>query len=1003
MLQQITRVLLFLVTLSLFAPASGVAQTYTKIFEPYEITNPDGSKTRVDTFSHSGTINGNVLLNGGTLTINGDIQGNLIHANGYLKVSGAGLNITGDYSIQTSYGGLIMSFETDKITVGGNFSVEGSDSTLSAGELTVLGDFTQTSAGIVASESTFDAYDEHKVILAGNGEQVVSFSDPGKGGPGASNKQSGFSKLHISNTSGQVNFATAVRIRNELTYTGDVLTLDSMSLVDSLLSLTNDITIQLTGSDSANFTNTNLSLNGHTLTVDGNFYWGGQYSLDISGGKLIISGGLIQSGGVMQVGGGDLTVSGNYRIQYPAIEQYPPDEDEAEFSSSSGRLNMFDAEDRVTIGGDFIMKQQSYSKNYLTNGVMTLMGDFSQLSDGDNFEPIEAHKVMLAGSSEQKIYFAAPDQSDFETLVITNSSNAGVNFTSAAKVKRLFEHNRKVFTLYSDSEANFVDFDEDGVKDHLDAYPQNASLSSPDSDGDGIQDTDDNCKLIFNKNQADLDNDGIGNVCDADKDGDRFNNEIDAFPNNLSEWLDSDADQVGNNADTDDDNDGMSDAWELANGLDSLNASDATMDADDDNVSNLDEYRSSTDPQLTDTDDDGINDDLDRVVGNGLWGYACNVVNDPNSTTRRWGINQYNLADQPNAPAEAVYSMGQNRKIQSVACDPSGENILFSMKDSLRGDYEIFELDTSSDAVTQITDNTTDDVDVTRSRDRRTIAWQKRLPDNRQAIELRRMQENGEYTVKTMASATPFVQPALSANGLWMSFVQLRPNFFAVMRYDITNNKYKEVQSIARRKKLYHPSITDNGNQVGWSERVSQRRYRVKDMTEGTTVDILNDASGIEHAVLSGDGEHVIYTVNASNIRETYLTSLSTLDTQVIGETQNDPVRYLSANWSGVTASQVFSDSQISGKLLTSYNQSLAFSFQSNGSGSRYTLGEDDATDFNWEVNNSALTMTDVATQQVRVMRLLATTDNGDQLTVSSVSPDESGGVKRMTDTIYSD
>lgn len=79
------------------------------------------------------------------------------------------------------------------------------------------------------------------------------------------------------------------------------------------------------------------------------------------------------------------------------------------------------------------------------------------------------------------------------------------------------------------------------------------------------------------------------------------------------------------------------------------------------------------------------------------------------------------------------------------------------------GDYEIYELDISSGYLKQITDNDTNDVDVTLSRDGRTIAWQKCLPDNRQAMELRRMEESGEYT-----------------------------------------------------------SITDDGNKVGWSERVSQ-------------------------------------------------------------------------------------------------------------------------------------------------------------------------------------
>jgi len=44
-----------------------------------------------------------------------------------------------------------------------------------------------------------------------------------------------------------------------------------------------------------------------------------------------------------------------------------------------------------------------------------------------------------------------------------------------------------------------------------------------------------------------------------DSDGDGVLDELDAFPNDGSEWLDTDGDLIGNNADSDDDNDGVSD------------------------------------------------------------------------------------------------------------------------------------------------------------------------------------------------------------------------------------------------------------------------------------------------------------------------------------------------------------------------------------------------------------------------------------------------------------
>lgn len=49
----------------------------------------------------------------------------------------------------------------------------------------------------------------------------------------------------------------------------------------------------------------------------------------------------------------------------------------------------------------------------------------------------------------------------------------------------------------------------------------------PDADQDGVPDAEDNCPNTPNPNQADLDNDGIGDVCDPDADGDGFDQSID--------------------------------------------------------------------------------------------------------------------------------------------------------------------------------------------------------------------------------------------------------------------------------------------------------------------------------------------------------------------------------------------------------------------------------------------------------------------------------------------
>ena len=207
-------------------------------------------------------------------------------------------------------------------------------------------------------------------------------------------------------------------------------------------------------------------------------------------------------------------------------------------------------------------------------------------------------------------------------LVYASGSSTSVQEANFDRVRSYIEGNIKTGSQYTfvnkgqgqgHGGGNRLSRAEDvqAVTDFIDAI----ALSLSDGDEDGVTNDLDNCQDVANADQADLDQDGEGDACDADIDGDAVSNTDetaqgtspdeadsdgdgvldgeDALPLNASESSDRDGDGTGDNADAFPDD------------------SAETQDSDNDGVGDVRDAFDEDPTEFEDTDGDGVGDNTD--------------------------------------------------------------------------------------------------------------------------------------------------------------------------------------------------------------------------------------------------------------------------------------------------------------------------------------------------------------------------------------------------------
>lgn len=252
-----------------------------------------------------------------------------------------------------------------------------------------------------------------------------------------------------------------------------------------------------------------------------------------------------------------------------------------------------------------------------------------------------------------------------------------------------------------------TDLDGDGLGDICDA----------DVDGDGEDNTTDNCRLVVNPNQSNADSDAFGDACDLDDDNDDIQDPLDNCPLVFNAGqTDTDGDDQGDACDPDDDGDGVVDTLDncplFGNASQTDTDGDLTGDVCDDNADGdaiADDadgsgtYNPCTGGNVSNCDDNcrlDVNDTQLDGDGDGI-GDACdtNQDNDGDGDSIADGID--------NCPGDANPLQGDaDRDGQGDACDlDDDDDSILDSSDNCPLAANISQIDGDADLLGNACDN----------------------------------------------------------------------------------------------------------------------------------------------------------------------------------------------------------------------------------------------------------------------------------------------------------
>jgi hypothetical protein len=333
------------------------------------------------------TVTGSAALPS-DLTIDGSVtvQGGILDLNGHAVTATGGLTVNG--------GRLRMQSAASALTVAGDVLIDGAvDSTteLTAGTLTVGGDFTQRNSG-----QGFRAGGSHTTVFDGTAPQTIDFQYPGSG-------SSRFQNVELANSAG-VYLLTDVSVMGDATVSDGAVTSQSGrratiggDLIDAVGGHWQVGETTFTGAAPSlpSALTTNALFSGNATVPNG----------------FTLTGNLTVTGASLDVNGQSIEVVGDLRV------------------SGSGSVLMQDPGGELTVRGDVSFDGAADATTALTDGTLRVGGDFALRNSGQGFAPGGSHRTVLDGSAPQTVFFQYPavGQSHFNALVVENPTSVTLN------------------------------------------------------------------------------------------------------------------------------------------------------------------------------------------------------------------------------------------------------------------------------------------------------------------------------------------------------------------------------------------------------------------------------------------------------------------------------------------------------------------------------------------------------------------------------------------------